>query len=163
MNSPFEELEYLADHLPDEGEAVVLVRRDGELVCEPYAREPQRSGIDPEFYGRLVQANERLDAQGAVPLWTAAVVVFWLCVALHKAVGLGWQWWSLDAGLLLLGVLGCFVWIRHRQYWLYRREVLPMLAAQFRRRRLDRFAVIGAIRQQRELRTLLDLMTRTGE
>lgn len=164
MSSPFEELEYLADHLPDEGEAVVVVRRDGELCCEPYSREAARqAGIDAEFYGRLVQANERLNAQGALPIWTCGVAAFWICVLLHKAAGLGWVWWSLDIGVALLAVLACYLWIHQRQYWLYRREVLPMLNAQLRRRRLDRFALIGALRSQLELRTLLDQMTRTGE
>ena len=164
MSSPFEELEFLADHLPDEGEAVVVVRRDGELVCEPLARDTQRQGgVDPEFYGRLVQANERLNGRGALPLWTCGVAAFWTCVALHKVAGLGWTWWSLDVGLVLLALLGCYLWIRRRQYWLYRREVLPLLNTQLRRRRIDRFALIGAIRQQPELRTLLDQMVRTGE
>ena len=164
MSSPFEELEYLADHLPDEGEAVVVVRRDGELLCEPYSREAARqAGIDTEFYGRLVQANERLNGQGALPIWACSVAAFWVCVLLHKAGGLGWIWWSLDLGVALSALLACYLWIRRRQYWLYRREVLPMLNAQLRRRRLERFALIGALRSQLELRTLLDQMTRTGE
>ena len=58
MNSPFEELEYLADYLPDEGEAVIVVRKDGELVCEAFQREKYQEGItDPEFYGRLIQCE----------------------------------------------------------------------------------------------------------
>ena len=164
MSSPFEELEYLADHLPDEGEAVVVVRRGGELLCEPYSREEARkTGIDTEFYGRLVQANEQLNARGALPIWTCGIAAFWTCVLLHKAAGLGWTWWSLDVGLGLLALLACFVWIRRRQYWLYRRELLPMLNTQLRRRRIDRFALIGALRSRVELRTVLDQMTRTGE
>ncbi len=39
MNTPFEDLEYLADYLPDEGEAMLVSRRDGEGV-DTKGRDP---------------------------------------------------------------------------------------------------------------------------
>ncbi|MBW3540389.1 MAG: hypothetical protein KY476_08970 [Planctomycetes bacterium] len=164
MNSPFEELEYLSDYLPDEGEAVIVARRGGELVCEPYARDGNRDALsNPGLYGRLVQANARLRAVPTVPAWSCALLWFWSCMLIHKVIGAGWEWWSLDIGLGLSFLLACYVWVRHSQAALFRREIRPMLDAQLRQHHLDRFTIIGAMQQQPELRTLLGQITRVGE
>jgi hypothetical protein len=39
MATPFEELEYLADQLPEEGESIIVTRMYGELVCQQYVEE----------------------------------------------------------------------------------------------------------------------------
>lgn len=161
MNTPYEELEYLADYLPDEGEAVLVTRREGELVCESYQRESTVPGLsDPEFYGRLVQANERLNTVGARPLWASVLFLFWACVAVHQVGGLGWEGWPYDAGLALMTPAGCFAWIKARQARVFRDEIYPIIRWQFRRRGLDRYTLIGAIRHHPELRTLLDELVR---
>lgn len=157
MNSPFEDLEYLADYLPDEGEAVVVIRRGGELICEPFRDEAWREGIsDPELYGRLVQANERLSARGVVPMWSSALLAFCLCIAFHHLTEVGWSGWYADLGIGFLAAMGCVSWIRHRRRQLFRDQIRPMLEAQLRRRDLRRYAVIGAIRQHSELKHLMD-------
>lgn len=164
MSTPFEELEYLADYLPDEGESVVVTRRSGELVCESLLQSQHPDGIsDPEFYGRLVQCNERLNSQSAMPMWCCVIFFFWACVAVHQWSGLGWNGWYLDVGLGLIVLLGCFSWIRRRQTALFGTEIRPMLNWQIRRRRLDRYVILGAMRQHSELRTLLDEMSRWND
>lgn len=157
MNSPFEDLEYLADYLPDEGEAVVVIRRGGELICEPFRQEAWREGIsDSELYGRLVQANERLAVLGVLPLWVSTLAAFCLCVAFHHLTKIGWSGWYADLGIGLLALIGFFSWMRHRRRQLFRNEIRPMLETQMRRRELQKFSVIGAIRQHSELSSLLD-------
>ena len=161
MNSPFEELEYLADYLPEEGESVVVTRRSGELMCESFLHPQQRDDVsDPEFYGRLVQSNERLNSLSALPMWCCAILFFWLCVLVHRLTGLGWGGWYLDVGLGLIVLLGCFSWIRRRQATLFATEIRPMLNWQIRRRRLDRYAIMGVIRQHPELRTMMEELSR---
>src|SRR5579872_7257162 len=116
MTTPFEDLEYLADYLPDEGEAVIVARRGGELICEPLRQDsPQERALDAELYGRLVQANERLNAVGALPIWGAALLCFSLCVAVHKFTGIGWSGWYIDLGIALLILGGCYSWIQYHQ------------------------------------------------
>ena len=49
MNNPYEDLEYLAEFLPEEGESVIVTRRRGQLVCESYfethATPPAQAGL----------------------------------------------------------------------------------------------------------------------
>ena len=157
MNTPFEDLEYLADYLPEEGEAVIVARRGGELVCEPFRQEtPQERGLDAELYGRLVQANERLNAIGALPLWGAALTCFCLCVAVHKWFDVGWNGWYLDLGIVLTLLAGCYSWIRWTQGRLFFRQIRPMIESQLCNRGLRKYALIGVARQHSELRVLLD-------
>jgi len=165
MHSPFEELEYLVDFLPEEGETVVVTRRAGELVCEPHGRETSalaRDGVfDPVFYGRLVQSNERLRARASRPIWITLVALFWTCVAIHAATGLNWQGWFWDVGLALMAFGGGYAWVRSRRSQLYCAQIEPVLERLIRERRLDRYAVIGSIRQHVELRFLLEEMSRS--
>lgn len=158
MFSPYEELEQLADLLPDEGDVVLLTRRNGELLCEPFPTDGgNEEGItDPEFYGRLVQANERLNALLTLPLWTSVFGVFWICVGLHLLTGLGWNAWFLDAGVAMFGILGCYRWMTWRQRRYFRDTVSPMLRRQMIYHDVDRYVLLGAIRLRAELRTLMD-------
>ncbi len=158
MSSPFEELEYLADYLPEEGEAVLVSRMGGELLCESYDYE-RDSLADPELYGRLIEATEQLNARGTLPVWVATLTLFWSSVGMHRLTGLGWSAWYWDLGLAIGIAAVCAGWIRFRQATSFRRDVQPMLIAQLRRREISRHALLGAIRHRPELRTLLERMT----
>lgn len=161
MLSPFEELEYLSDYLPEEGESVVVSRQAGELVCEPFQPEALREGIsDPRLYGILVQANERLNALGALPIWVTVISFFWGCAALGASGLLGWPQWFLVPGVGLLLLPLCIAWIRHRQHRLFTRELLPLLEGVLHSHRTDPHAFLGAVRQHEEMRTLMDELIR---
>jgi hypothetical protein len=161
MLSPFEELEYLADYLPEEGESVIVSRHSGELVCEPVHPDSLREGItDPRLYGVLVQANERLNALGALPIWATIIGFFWSCVALGASGLLDWQQWFLVPGLALLLLPACIAWIRQRQHRRFQQEVMPLLEGVLRAHRLDPHAFLGAVRQHEEMRTLMDELIR---
>jgi hypothetical protein len=159
MSTPFEEIEQLADLLPEEGEALLVSRRDGELVCEPFRPDAIREGLtDAELYGRLVQANERLDALTRWPLWVTAAGLFLTCTVWHLFTGISWRGWYVDVGLTLIGVMSSVRWIHSRQLHLFRTQITPMLDAQTDRRDGSKFALIGAVRQHTELRTLMDFL-----
>ncbi|MCA9055976.1 MAG: hypothetical protein KDA75_19220 [Planctomycetaceae bacterium] len=161
MLTPYEELEFLADYIPDEGEAIVVMRQDGELRCEPVQQDDFRAGIDDaELYGRLVQANERLNAQGSVPLWTAAFVLMLTGIVLYRWLGLGWGEWYLLPAVGLLALFACFHWIRSRQSQLFDAEVRPMLIRESMVRQVSIYGLIAGIRQHAEFRTLLDELVR---
>ena len=160
-SSPFEELEQLAEHLPDEGESLLVSRRDGELVYEPFRPDDLRDGVDEAYlYGRLVQANEQLNSLGALPLWVTGVSFVTLCVLGHATLSGSWQLWYLFPLLLVFSLCICFHWIRWRQEIVFQTEVLPTLRVELRRRRIDPYSLIAGVRQHAELRTLLEELVR---
>lgn len=157
MFSPFEELEYLSDHLPEEGEAVLVTRQAGELVCKPWNQNSLREGIhDPQLYGFLVHANERLSAVGMLPVWLAAAGLLWIVLLLHGFFGIGWERWYLTPGLFVPLLLGCLQWMRRRQAKYFEQAILPALQAELRRRQVPFYSLVAGIRQHPEFRTLLD-------
>lgn len=164
MATPFEELEYLSEFLPDEGETVRITRRDGELVCETDASDGLRDGIDDaELYGLLVECNERLSNRAAQPLWVTAFVTFSLLIALFTVGGLTWSSWFLVPGAAFLALWVCYSWIRARQLSLFLRVLRPRIAAAIEDRSIDAHALIAGMRQHVELRTLLDLFIAGAE
>ncbi|MEW4487916.1 hypothetical protein AB1L42_07515 [Thalassoglobus sp. JC818] len=157
MFSPYEELEYLADYLPEEGEMVLVSRESGELVCKPYQKDELRDGIhDAQLYGFLVQANERLHTAGALPLFVTAMLLVWSIIFIHGLVGLGWSYWYIVPGLTLPLLYGCFVWVRQRQQNYFKKMILPQLQSELQRRQIPFYALVAGIRQHSEFQTLLD-------
>jgi len=162
MSTPFEELEYLADFLPDEGESVIVSRSQGELVCENFQKERSVDEIaSPDFYGHLVHANERLSSLVARPIWVSTLIWFWVCVLIHKTFELGWGYWYLDLGLALVAMAASYAVIRLRQDRYFKQEVRPTLNRQMYGSNLSKYALVGVIRQRAELRTLLDTLSRS--
>ncbi len=162
MSTPFEELEYLADFLPDEGESVLVSRSQGELVCENFQKDRSLDEMaSPEFYGHLVHANERLNSLVARPVWIGTLVWFWVCVLIHKSFDLGWGGWYLDLGLGLVAMAASYAAIRLRQDHYFKQEVRPTLNRQMYGSNLSKYALVGVIRQRPELRTLLNTLSRS--
>ncbi|MGQ0637530.1 MAG: hypothetical protein ACT4QC_23225 [Planctomycetaceae bacterium] len=164
MNTPYEDLEFLAEYLPDEGESVVVTRKDGELVCQSVAAPSGPAGIsDAELYGRLVLANERLAALALVPVWSCLLGALAIAGAFFRFSGLGLEAWYVALGLAALASLIGSSWMAIRRRNLYRREVHPMLESQLRRRGASRFLLVGAIRQHPELACLLSEVVRATD
>lgn len=158
MSTPFEELEYLSEYLPDEGESVLISRKDGELVCQACGAEGLRDGIDEaELYGLLVECNERLSMRAAQPLWATSLLTFSGLVALFTAGGLSWSSWFVVPGAIFLALWVCYSWIRTRQLRLFTRELRPRIDAAIVDRNITLHSLIAGLRQHVELRTLLDL------
>jgi hypothetical protein len=158
VSTPFEELEYLAEYLPDEGESVLISRKDGELVCEVAGPAGLRDGIDEaELYGLLVECNERLSLRASQPLWVVSFVTFAGLVAVYTMAGLGWSSWFLAPGAAFVALWVCSTWIRARQSRLFMRELRPRIAAALDDRNIDAHSLVAGMRQHPELRTLLDL------
>ncbi len=161
MFSPFEELEYLADYLPEEGESVMVTRQHGELVCKPWNRDQLRDGVDEaDLYGRLVQANERLATAHSLPLWVGVIGLVWLAIGLHAGLGLTWSEWYVVPGLAFPGFYACLVWSKQRQTKVFRIDILPGLRNELARRRISAYQLISGVRQHAELRHLLDELTK---
>lgn len=163
MSSPYEELEFLSDHLPGEGEAVLISREEGELVCKHWTRGNLREGVyDPDLYGRLVEANERLNFAGTLPLWIGLGTQVWIVILLHGILDLGWEHWYLAPAAAPLVLFVCYHWIRQRQQKTFRTDILPFLRADLARRRISAHALVSGVRQHAELRTLLDELVRSS-
>ncbi|MCA9087744.1 MAG: hypothetical protein KDA90_03810 [Planctomycetaceae bacterium] len=161
MFSPYEELEYLSDYLPAEGEGVLVIRENGELVCKPWRQDDLRDGVDDaDLYGRLVQANERLATAHSLPMWCGLIGLIWLAIALHGGLGLDWSQWYLVPGVAFPAMFGCLLWARRRQELVFRSEVLPSLRIEIARRHISPYALIAGVRQHPEFRSLLDELVR---
>ncbi|MEZ6056993.1 MAG: hypothetical protein R3C01_09845 [Planctomycetaceae bacterium] len=157
MFTPFEELEYLADFLPEEGEAIIVSRQFGELRCSPIGEDSLRDGVeDADLYGRLVEANELLNAQGVRPIWVCLLGWFWFSVTLFMLGDFGWSEWYLPVGLALLTASGCYHWIHVRQRRLFDQMIAPQLRQEMERGHFSVHALIAGVRQHVEFRTLLD-------
>lgn len=162
MRTPYEELEYLSEFLPEEGEAVVVTRRSGELVCESLNAEPGGGEplIQSDFYGRLVAGNERLKNLVWAPVWIGLSTAFAMCVLLHQLTGLKWSGWFWDVGIVFLAALAVYGWIRWSQKRAFAAEIRPMLNWQIEKTEIDRYRLIGAVRHQPELRSLFRQLAR---
>ncbi len=166
MFTPFEELEYLAEYLPEEGESVIVSRRHGELVCEPFVREDvtsRRLLDDPVLTGRLIQANERLRSVSVFPVVASAFVTYLAAVVLAEVVGVGWSGWYWYLGLVGAGLVGTAAWVRRRRCRLFRSLIRPMLTWQLKRHHADAYALLAEVRGQPELRALADELWRWVE
>ncbi|QDT31191.1 hypothetical protein [Thalassoglobus polymorphus] len=157
MFSPYEELEYLSDYLPEEGEAVLVVRESGELICKPWSQDDLREGIhDSQLYGMLVQANERLNSVGTMPLWVAGIALVWLAIVVHGLLGVGWDRWYLIPGCSIPVLYGALYWMKKRQQAYFQNAILPMLQTELRNRQTPFYSLLAGIRQHEEFRCLLD-------
>lgn len=157
MFTPFEELEYLADFLPEEGESIIVTRQFGELKCESFGADSLRDGIDDaELYGKLVQANEQLNAQGIRPIWGCLLGWFWMSATLFVLGGFGWGEWYLPVGLAMLAASACYHWIHLRQRHMFEQQIAPQLRQEMERAQISLHALIAGVRQHVEFRTLLD-------
>ena len=107
-----------------------------------------------------MQANERLNAQGSLPLWSTAFTVTLIGIVLYRSLGLGWTEWYVLPAIGLLALFGCFHWIRFRQQRLFAGRIRPMLLREALVRRISIYALIASIRQHAEFRTLLDELIR---
>ena len=158
MSTPFEELEYLSEYLPDEGESILVSRKDGELVCQAAGSEGLRDGIDEaELYGLLVECNERLSMRATHPLWVTSLVTFTALVALFTLGGLTWSSWFVVPGAVFVALWTCYAWIRSRQLRFFARELRPRIESALADRHITWHSLIAGLRQHAELRTLLDL------
>jgi len=160
MSTPFEEIEFLADRLPREGEAVVVSRRDGELVCEPLSEQLARVELDSEFCGWLIYANERL-RRLTTSLWAAAAVLsLSVVMAVHLLTGFTPMSWLADVGLIGLIAYATMILADGARQAAFRRGIAPVLESQMRRRGIRPFSFLAVLRQHPELSFLFGCAVR---
>jgi len=165
MNNPYEDLEYLAEFLPDEGESVVITRRRGQLVCESYLDSlptPAASSglVDRELYGRLTMVDTRLRLLWQTPVIIAVLSFYWLSVLTHRLLAVGWTGWYLDLGLaLILGVAG-YALIQHRRRRYFLDTVCPLLQKWMLDHQIDKYTLIAWLTTHRNLSALKSALTR---
>jgi len=166
MNNPYEELEYLADFLPDEGEAVIVSRRRGQLVCETYfepmttSNSSQGQQIDRELYGRLSMVESRLKLLWQTPAMVSVLAFYWVCVVLHRVFELGWSAWYLDLGLGMMIVAGCYHYVQYQRRRYFLEAVCPALQKWMVDHQLDKYTLIAWLTAHRNLSTLREALTR---
>lgn len=165
MNSPFEELEYLADFLPEEGESVVMTRRRGQLVCEAYLEPasmpmPHPGAVDRELSGRMTMINSRLKYLKNGPVLVTILSYYWMCVLMHRLFVLGWSGWYLDLGLGLLMGVSCYLYVQFRQRKYFLELVCPLMKQLMQDHQLDKYSLIAYLSKHQNLSTLASAFTR---
>lgn len=165
MSSPFEELEYLADFLPEEGESVVVSRRRGQLVCEtllepsPFTSTPS-SQIDRGLFGRLATINARLKNLKTGPILVTLLSCYWICVVMHRFFAIGWSGWYLDLGLGLLMGVACYLYVQYRQRKYFLEIICPLMKQLMQDHQLEKYSLIAYLSQHRNLSSLASAFTR---
>lgn len=165
MSNPYEDFEYLADFLPEEGESVIISRRRGQLVCESYldsmsSYSPQPSVVDRELYGRLVMVNAKLKRLWQNPVIIAVLMFYWLSVTTHRFLGLGWGGWYLDLGLALVVGVTCYQYILHVQKNYFMLTVCPALQKWMVEHQLDKYTLVAWLSAHRNFSALRNALTR---
>lgn len=164
MNNPYEDLEYLAEFLPEEGESVVISRRRGQLVCESYFEPmsgytPQQSLVDRELYGRLAVVNARLQAQWQTPALITALLFYWLSVASYRLAGLNWSAWQHGLGLAIVMAFACYVYVQWSTRRYFVSQVCPQLQKWMSEHQLDKYTLIAWLTMHRNLSALRRALT----
>ncbi|WP_437184991.1 hypothetical protein SH668x_002081 [Planctomicrobium sp. SH668] len=161
MFSPFEELEDLANYLPEEGESVLLTREEGKLVCKPIRQENLRDGIEnAEFYGLLVLSDERLRSVRNVPIQLTVAFLTLAAVLLYGVLGMTLKEWYLIVGLAPCAFLAMQTWICQRQRLLFDVEIAPSLIRELKLRGFRLNALMAGVSQHAELQLLFRKMVR---
>jgi hypothetical protein len=164
-NNPYEDLEYLAEFLPEEGESVIVTRRRGQLVCETFFESmPQTASqtglVDRELYGRLATLDAKMRVLWQTPVVMTVLATYWACVTLHRGLGLGWNGWYLDVGLMLIAGVACLRFIQRRQRRYFLTQVCPALQKWMIDYQIDKYSLIAWLTTHRNLVTLRHALTR---
>lgn len=166
MNNPYEDLEYLSEFLPEEGESVIISRRRGQLVCESYL-EPMHSQytngpalIDRELYGRLTMADTRLRVIWQAPAIVAVLTFYLMSLTVHRMLSVGWSGWYLDLGLALLIGVTCYHFIQSQRRRYFLTTVCPALQKWMLDHQLDKYTLIAWLTMHRNLSALKEALTR---
>lgn len=154
MSSAWFDFEKIADHLPTDGEAIIVFRRDGELGVKDCPVIPDDLLSDPEVFGRLVISNEQCRAASGTLFVPALIAILLTAGGLWKGLGLGWSWWwlHLAAVIAILGAQTALAgWLAGRAF---RREVFGTIEQIRQTRRLTSPAFLAVIRQVPDLQVL---------
>ncbi len=155
MLSPFEELEWVADFLPEEGQAVVISRESGELVCKPHTPVDLRDGVDDaELYGRLVQMNDQLAQQNVLVNWLTGATVFWGIILVYGVFSVSTAYWYIAPCFAFFALYAAQDWSRRRRGRFFKMVIRPKLEWTLARYRVRPYALLAGVSHHSELRAL---------
>ncbi|MDF1664754.1 MAG: hypothetical protein P1V97_23545 [Planctomycetota bacterium] len=86
--------EKISEHLPRDGEAIIVSRKDGELNVRNCPFLPDDLVNDQHSMGRLMIANERISKTSGVLRIPSLILMFCL-FGLLVSLGIGWSFWWL--------------------------------------------------------------------
>lgn len=172
--SPYEEIETIADFLPEEGQSITLTRRKGQLVVDDVTqknrqqdaltqerlRQAKQRVAEETLFGHLVQANERLQN------FSIKNFLFAILLTYATSMGLSWYlgWESMNAGVVVgvtLTILAGFVLNERNEVkkrFVY--QVCPELDRVLTERNIDKFHLLGMMKNHKDLAPLARAISR---
>ena len=159
--TPYEEIEQLAELLPDEGESIFVQRKDGRLHVHPAIVDDMRGQPDDQLMQSIVAANLKL-MQFDLCLWVSIAIGV---IITHVSAGklLGIQDTS-DSLLLALAASATFIAACSLSPYAatayFRRFIAPDLRPHRRRLEISAESMRQIIASQRGLLALNQMLSR---
>ncbi len=172
--TPYEEIESIADFLPDEGKSVTLTRRKGQLVVEDLSsRRQHQDDVNRErqlaakqklaeetLIGHLVQSKERLQHASLRTPVVFLVMTYAICVGLHMYYG--WSAINFPVVLSVIFFSGLAYWCNEqrevKRRFIY--QVCPELDRVLTERNVDKFQLLGILKRDPEMAPLTRAISR---
>jgi hypothetical protein len=173
--TPYEEIETIADFLPDEGKTVTLTRRKGQLIVEDASlHQKQQQDLmiqermlaakqrvaEETLFGHLVQASERLQHYSIKSFLFTLLAIYSVSVGVHYYMG-----WSavnipVVVGMALVFVSGYLLNERAELKKRFIYHVCPELDRVLTDRNIDKYQLLGIMRNNRDLAMLARAISR---
>jgi hypothetical protein len=145
--------EKISEHLPGDGEAIIIHRKDGELSVRECPFLPDDLVSDQHSMGRLLIANQRIN-NATGPLWILSVVLVLLISGLLVTYGKGWSFWWLHLNVFVV-ILASQNWLSGaRQRQAFKTHVLEALQEVKIKQGLSDPAFLALLKQMSDFQSL---------
>lgn len=145
--------EKISEHLPQDGEAIIVSRKDGELNVRDCPFLPDDLVNDPHSMGRLMIANERIN-KASGPLWVIAIVAILCLSGLLVTLGKGWSFWWLHLNIFVI-ILAAQNWFAGaRQRHAFRSYVLDAVEEVRTKQGLSDPAFLALLKQMSDFQMI---------
>lgn len=145
--------EKISEHLPRDGEAIIVSRKDGELSVRDCPFLPNDLANDQHSMGRLMIANERI-SKASGPLWVLSIILVLCLSGLLITLGKAWSFWWLHLNLFVI-VFAAQSWFSGaRQRRAFRSYVLEAVEEVRAKQELSDPAFLAVLKQMSDFQMI---------
>ncbi len=173
--TPYEEIESLADLLPDEGEKVTISRQHGELIVEATTAQKQQFDqaivqerlliakqrvAEETLLGHLIEANERLQSYSLKSFLFTVITAYASCLLVNYYSNFSTFTWAVDIGIALFFLAGYLLNERSELKKRFVYQVCPPLDKVLMERNIDKYQLLGIMKSHADLTPLARAISR---